>query len=51
MIHNTRFYDARGWDLYMAQQGFVMLTVDSREATTGAFSLKTARSVTWVWKK
>lgn len=30
MIHNTRFYDARGWDLYMAQQGYVMLTVDSR---------------------
>ena len=31
MIHNTRFYDARGWDLYMAQQGYVMLTVDGRE--------------------
>lgn len=30
MIHNTRFYDARGWDLYMAQQGYVMLTVDNR---------------------
>lgn len=30
MIHNNRFYDARGWDLYMAQQGYVMLTVDSR---------------------
>ena len=30
MIHNTRFYDARGWDLYMAQQGYVMLTVDDR---------------------
>ena len=30
MIHNTRFFDARGWDLYMAQQGYVMLTVDSR---------------------
>ena len=30
MIHNTRFYDARGWDLYMAQKGYVMLTVDSR---------------------
>lgn len=29
MIHNTRFYDARGWDLYMAQQGYVMLTVDN----------------------
>lgn len=30
MIHNTHFYDARGWDLYMAQQGYVMLTVDNR---------------------
>ena len=30
MIHNTRFYDARGWDLYMAQQGYAMLTVDNR---------------------
>lgn len=30
MIHNTRFYDARGWDLYMAQEGYVMLTVDNR---------------------
>ena len=30
MIHNTRFYDTRGWDLYMAQQGYVMLTVDNR---------------------
>lgn len=30
MIHNTRFYDARGWDLYMVQQGYVMLTVDNR---------------------
>lgn len=30
MIHNTRFYDARGWDLYIAQQGYAMLTVDNR---------------------
>ena len=30
MIHDTRFYDARGWDLYMAQKGYVMLTVDGR---------------------
>ena len=36
MIHNTRFYDARGWDLYMAQQGYVMLTVDNRGVITGA---------------
>ena len=30
LIHNNRFYDARGWDLYMAQKRYVMLTVDSR---------------------
>ena len=30
LIHNNRFCDARGWDLYMAQKGYVMLTVDSR---------------------
>jgi dipeptidyl-peptidase-4 len=30
LIHNTRNYDARGWDLYMAQLGYVMLTVDNR---------------------
>ena len=30
MIHDTRFYDARGWDLYMAQKGYVMLTIDNR---------------------
>lgn len=30
LIHNNHFYDARGWDLYMAQKGYVMLTVDSR---------------------
>ena len=30
MIHNNRFYNARGWDLYMALQGYVMLTVDNR---------------------
>ena len=30
LIRNTTNYDARGWDLYMAQKGYVMLTVDSR---------------------
>ena len=30
LIHNNRFYDARGWALYRAQKGYVMLTVDSR---------------------
>lgn len=30
LIHNNRFYDVRGWDLYMAQKGYVMLTIDSR---------------------
>ena len=30
LIHNNRNYDARGWDIYMAQLGYVMLTVDNR---------------------
>lgn len=30
MIHNIRNYGAGGWDIYMAQLGYVMLTVDSR---------------------
>ena len=30
LIHNNRNYSAGGWDIYMAQLGYVMLTVDSR---------------------
>ena len=30
LITDTRQYGARGWDIYMAQQGYVMLTVDNR---------------------
>ncbi|MGL5937106.1 MAG: DPP IV N-terminal domain-containing protein [Phocaeicola sp.] len=30
MITNTRNYGARGWEIYMAQKGYVMLTVDNR---------------------
>jgi dipeptidyl-peptidase-4 len=30
LIHNTRNYGAGGWDVYMAQLGYVMLTVDNR---------------------
>lgn len=30
MIHNNFNWDARGWDIYMAQKGYVMLTVDNR---------------------
>lgn len=30
MIHNVRNYGAGGWDIYMAQSGYVMLTVDGR---------------------
>lgn len=40
MIHNTRFYDARGWDLYMAQQGYVMLTVDNRGSDNRGIKLE-----------
>lgn len=30
VVKNTRFYAAGGWDLYMAQQGYVMLSIDNR---------------------
>ena len=30
MIHNNFLWDARGWDLYMAQQGYLMFTLDNR---------------------
>ena len=30
MITDVRNYGARGWDIYMAQLGYVMLTVDNR---------------------
>ena len=30
LVTNTRFYGASGWDLYMAQLGYVVFTVDGR---------------------
>ena len=30
MLQNNFRYAARGWDIYMAQQGYVMLTIDNR---------------------
>ena len=30
LVTNSRFYGAGGWDLYMAQLGYVLLTVDGR---------------------
>lgn len=30
MIHKGWLYDASGWDVYMAQQGFVVFTLDNR---------------------
>ena len=30
MIHNSWNYDVRGWDIYMAQKGYVVFTLDNR---------------------
>lgn len=30
MIHNGFMYDARGWDLYMANRGYILFTLDNR---------------------
>lgn len=43
LIHNNRNYDARGWDIYMAQLGYVMLTVDNRSDNRD-WNLRTVRS-------
>lgn len=37
LVNNTWMADARGWDIYMAQQGYVIFTVDSQgSANRGA---------------
>ena len=30
MIHNKYLYDIRGWDIYMANKGYIMFTLDNR---------------------
>ncbi|MEG1685447.1 MAG: S9 family peptidase [Bacteroides sp.] len=30
MIHNNYLWDARGWDIYMAQREYIMFTLDNR---------------------
>lgn len=30
MIHNNFNWDVRGWDIYMAQKGYIMFTLDNR---------------------
>lgn len=30
MIHNSFNWDIRGWDIYMAQKGYIMFTLDNR---------------------
>lgn len=30
MIHNSFNWDVRGWDVYMAQKGYIMFTLDNR---------------------
>ncbi len=40
MITNSRFGGAAGWDMYMAQQGYVMFTLDNRGSANRGFEFE-----------
>lgn len=40
MIHNGLRYDARGWDLYMANRGYIMFTLDNRGSDNRGFEFE-----------
>ena len=40
MIHNGLRYDARGWDLYMANKGYIMFTLDNRGSDNRGFEFE-----------
>ncbi|MBQ9674911.1 MAG: DPP IV N-terminal domain-containing protein [Bacteroidaceae bacterium] len=40
MIHNDLRYDARGWDLYMANKGYIMFTLDNRGSDNRGFEFE-----------
>ncbi|MCR4764746.1 MAG: S9 family peptidase [Bacteroidaceae bacterium] len=42
MIHNGLRYDARGWDLYMANKGYIMFTLDNRGSDNRGFEFESA---------
>ena len=42
MIHNGLRYDARGWDLYMANKGYIMFTVDNRGSENRGFEFESS---------
>lgn len=40
MIHNNWMYDVRGWDLYMAEKGYIMFTLDNRGSENRGFGFE-----------
>ena len=40
MIHNGLRYDARAWDLYMANKGYIMFTLDNRGSDNRGFEFE-----------
>lgn len=51
MITNGWMNDARGWDIYMANKGYIMFTLDNRGSSNRGWSSKTSPSDTWVLKR
>ena len=45
LVTNSWLGGARGWEYYMAQNGYVMFTLDNRDRQTGGWSLKISFTV------
>jgi dipeptidyl-peptidase-4 len=42
MIHNNWLNDARGWDIYMANKGYIIFTLDNRGSENRGFMFESA---------
>lgn len=42
LIQNAWLYDARGWDLYMANKGYIVFSLDNRGSENRGFDFETA---------
>ena len=40
LVHNSWLYDARGWDIYMANKGYIVFTLDNRGSENRGFDFE-----------
>ena len=51
MITNGWMNDARGWDIHMANKGYIMFTLDNRGSSNRGLEFENVTSDTWVLKR